>query len=72
MMRISTTSHLPRLLLLTDIVLRRLPARWMAFIDVDEFIDPAPGLPVHSAEGVKSSNGAFTEFNATNMAAREM
>lgn len=71
-MQILTTSLLPHLLLLTDVVLRRLPARWMTFIDVDEFIDPAPGIPVHSAEEVKLSNGAFADFDAENMATRKM
>lgn len=48
--------------------------RWMAFIDVDEFIDPAPGTPIHAAGTPNmrfgGADGFFTELDTTAMAAR--
>lgn len=51
--------------------------RWMAFIDVDEFIDPAPRQSIHIPVKTKTSRyGALgaevPEFDSNTMAARRM
>ena len=48
--------------------------RWMSFIDIDEFVDPSPALPVRATENVMlgrfSRPRALSDFDEGAMAAR--
>lgn len=50
------------------------PNRWMSFIDIDEFVDPAPALPIKTTEKVflgRFGGPQFvSEFDEDAMAAR--